>query len=43
MKDCFPLPFLDQVWRRVAEHEYYNFLDGNSGYFKLQNGGLKED
>ena len=34
-KDHFPLPFLDQVLERVASHDYYFFLDGNSGYFQI--------
>ena len=29
-KDHFPLPFLDQMLDRLAEHEYYCFLDGYS-------------
>jgi hypothetical protein len=31
-KDHFPLPFIDQMAERLAEHEYYCFLDGYSGY-----------
>ena len=31
-KDHFPLPFMDQMLDRLAEHEYYCFLDGYSGY-----------
>ena len=32
-KDHFPLPFIDQMLKRLAGHEYYNsFLDGYSGY-----------
>jgi hypothetical protein len=31
-KDHFPLPFIDQMVERLAEHEYYCFLDGYSGY-----------
>ena len=30
-KDHFTLPFLDQVLKRVAGHEYYCFLNGYSG------------
>ncbi|GJZ44234.1 hypothetical protein Tco_0591489 [Tanacetum coccineum] len=29
----FPLPFIDQMLKRLAGHEYYCFLDGFSGYF----------
>nr|GEW97206.1 reverse transcriptase domain-containing protein [Tanacetum cinerariifolium] len=32
-KDCFPLPFMDQMLERLARNEYYCFLDGFSGYF----------
>jgi len=31
-KDHFPLPFIDQVLKRLAGHEYYCFLDGYSGH-----------
>ena len=34
-KDHFPLPFLDQMLDRLAGHEYYYFLDGNSGYNQI--------
>ncbi|RVW81639.1 Retrovirus-related Pol polyprotein from transposon 17.6 [Vitis vinifera] len=34
-KDHFPLPFLDQVLERVVGHDYYCFLDGYSGYFRI--------
>ena len=27
-KDHFPLPFIDQILKRLAGHEYYCFLDG---------------
>ena len=30
--DHFPLPFIDQMVERLAGHEYYYFIDGNSGY-----------
>nr|GEY68031.1 reverse transcriptase domain-containing protein [Tanacetum cinerariifolium] len=30
-KDHFPLPFMDQMLERLAENEYYCFLDGFSG------------
>nr|GEY45265.1 reverse transcriptase domain-containing protein [Tanacetum cinerariifolium] len=32
-KDHFPLPFVDQMLERLAENEYYCFLDGFLGYF----------
>ena len=35
-KDHFPLPFLDQILERVAGHEFYNFLDGYSGYYQIE-------
>nr|GEV20320.1 reverse transcriptase domain-containing protein [Tanacetum cinerariifolium] len=34
-KDHFPLPFMDQMLKRLAGYEYYCFLDGFSGYFKI--------
>nr|GEW03589.1 reverse transcriptase domain-containing protein [Tanacetum cinerariifolium] len=34
-KDHFPLPFMDQMLKRLARNEYYRFLDGFSGYFKI--------
>ncbi|GJX51794.1 reverse transcriptase domain-containing protein [Tanacetum coccineum] len=34
-KDHFPLPFMDQMLKRLAENEYYCFLDGFSGYFQI--------
>nr|GEZ02460.1 reverse transcriptase domain-containing protein [Tanacetum cinerariifolium]GEZ02467.1 reverse transcriptase domain-containing protein [Tanacetum cinerariifolium] len=30
-KDHFPLPFMDQMFERLAENEFYCFLDGFSG------------
>nr|GFD33120.1 reverse transcriptase domain-containing protein [Tanacetum cinerariifolium] len=30
-KDHFSLPFMDQMLKRLAENEYYCFLDGFSG------------
>nr|GFB73222.1 reverse transcriptase domain-containing protein [Tanacetum cinerariifolium] len=32
-KDHFPLPFMDQMLKRLARNEYYCFLDGFFGYF----------
>ncbi|GJX81311.1 reverse transcriptase domain-containing protein [Tanacetum coccineum] len=34
-KDHFPLPFLDQMLKRLGRNEYYCFLDGFSGYFQI--------
>jgi len=34
-KDHFPLPFLDQMLERLAEHSFYYFLDGYSGYTQI--------
>ncbi|GJW86938.1 reverse transcriptase domain-containing protein [Tanacetum coccineum] len=34
-KDNFPLPFMDQMLERLVGNEYYCFLDGFSGYFKI--------
>ncbi|GJW09223.1 hypothetical protein Tco_1575050 [Tanacetum coccineum] len=34
-KDHFPLSFMDQMLERLAGNEYYCFLDGFSGYFKI--------
>ncbi|GJR57619.1 reverse transcriptase domain-containing protein [Tanacetum coccineum] len=34
-KDHFPLSFMDQMLERLAENEYYCFLNGFSGYFQI--------
>ncbi|GKA50519.1 reverse transcriptase domain-containing protein [Tanacetum coccineum] len=34
-KDHFPLPFMDQMFERLAGNEFYCFLDGFSGYFQM--------
>ncbi|XP_024958882.1 uncharacterized protein LOC112499837, partial [Cynara cardunculus var. scolymus] len=34
-KDHFPLPFIDQMLDRLAEKEFYYFLDGYSGYNQI--------
>ncbi|PKI58886.1 hypothetical protein CRG98_020725 [Punica granatum] len=31
-KDHFPLPFIDQMLKKLAGHDYYCFIDGYSGY-----------
>nr|GEU90380.1 DNA-directed DNA polymerase [Tanacetum cinerariifolium] len=36
-KDHFPLPFIDQMLKRLAGHEYYCFLDGFLVYFQIPN------
>ncbi|GJY31454.1 reverse transcriptase domain-containing protein [Tanacetum coccineum] len=34
-KEQFPLPFMDQMLERLAENEFYCFLDGFLGYFQI--------
>ncbi|GKB97901.1 reverse transcriptase domain-containing protein [Tanacetum coccineum] len=34
-KDHFPLPFMDQMLKRLAWNKYFCFLDGFSGYFQI--------
>ncbi|CAM8926396.1 unnamed protein product [Rhodiola kirilowii] len=34
-KDHFPLPFIDQMLERLANHEYFCYLDGYSGFFQI--------
>ena len=34
-KDHYSLPFIDQILDRLAEHPYFCFLDGYSGYNKI--------
>ena len=34
-KDHFPLPFMDQMLERLANHSYFCFLDGYSGFFQI--------
>nr|GEW20725.1 hypothetical protein [Tanacetum cinerariifolium] len=34
-KDHFLLPFMDQMLKRLAENEFYCFLDGFSRYFQI--------
>jgi hypothetical protein len=31
-KDHFPLPFIDEMLERLANHSFFCFLDGYSGY-----------
>ena len=35
-KDRFPLPFMDQILKRVAEHGFYCFLKGYLGYNQIK-------
>jgi len=35
-KDHFPLPFLDQILKKVIGHEFYYFLDDYSGYNQIE-------
>ncbi|GKC61859.1 hypothetical protein Tco_1089457 [Tanacetum coccineum] len=35
LKDHFPLPFMDQMLKRLAGNRYYCFLDGFSGCFQI--------
>ena len=34
-KDHFHLPFMDQLLEIISSHPFYCFLDGYSGYFKI--------
>ncbi|GKC81042.1 reverse transcriptase domain-containing protein [Tanacetum coccineum] len=34
-KDHFPLPFINQMLKRLYGNEYYCFLDGISGFFQI--------
>jgi len=34
-KDHFPLPFIDQMLKRLAGNKFYCFLDGYSGYTQI--------
>nr|GEU43027.1 hypothetical protein [Tanacetum cinerariifolium] len=34
-KDHFPLPFMDQMLKRLVGNRYYSFLDGFSGLFQI--------
>jgi len=31
-KDNFPLPFIDEMLEQLADHSFFFFLDGYSGY-----------
>ena len=35
-KDHYPLPFIDQMLDKLARHSHYCFLDGYSGYNKIE-------
>ena len=34
-KDHFPLPFIDQVFERLANFSYFCYLDGHSGFYQI--------
>jgi hypothetical protein len=34
-KDHFPLPFIDEMLKRLANHAYLCFLDGYSGFMQI--------
>jgi hypothetical protein len=34
-KDHFPLPFIDEMLERLANHTYFFFLDGYSGFMQI--------
>jgi hypothetical protein len=34
-KDHFPLPFIDEMLKRLANHSYFCFLDGYSGFMQI--------
>jgi len=34
-KDHFPLPFIDEMLERLANHSFFCFLDGYSGYHQI--------
>jgi hypothetical protein len=34
-KDRFPLPFIDEMLERLANHAYFCFLDGYSGFMQI--------
>ena len=34
-KDHFPLPFIDQLLERLAQHSFFCYLDGYFGFFQI--------
>jgi hypothetical protein len=34
-KDHFPLPFIDEMFKRLAKHSFFCFLDGYYGYHQI--------
>ena len=34
-KDCYPLPFIDQMLERLSKHTHFCFLDGYSGFSQI--------
>jgi hypothetical protein len=37
-KDHFPLPFIDEMLERLANHSFFCYLDGYSGYHQIPSG-----
>ena len=35
-KDHFPIPFMDQLLKRISSQPFYYFLDGYSSYFQIE-------
>ena len=42
-KDHFPFSFTNQMLKQLANHEYYYFLDGYSGYNQIPIAGKDQD
>jgi hypothetical protein len=34
-KDQFPLPFIDEMLERLANHSFFCYMDGYSGYHQI--------
>ena len=34
-KDHFPLPFINQMLKHLANHSYFCYVDGYSGFFQI--------
>jgi hypothetical protein len=34
-KDQFPLPFIDEMLERLANHSFFYYMDGYSGYHQI--------
>jgi hypothetical protein len=37
-KDRFPLPFIDEMLERLANHSFFCYLDGYFGYHQIPSG-----